>query len=107
MRRIDSAAYAVQPYDGEVCEEVSVTGARKFRGNLIKTDNWKQVSVELEAWREAFTVQMTMDVAKQNIKQNTKIKKGREQIYSRCVMQWQVVGHAGSYALWIRAHLEH
>ena len=59
--------------DGEVCVEVSVTGASD---KVIQSENWKKISVEMEAWREAFTVQMAMDFAIQNTKQNKQIKKG-------------------------------
>ena len=51
--------------DGEVCAEISVTGASD---KVTQSEDWKKISVEMEAWREAFTVQMAMDFAIQNTK---------------------------------------
>ena len=72
IRRINSTLNAVQPLvtDGEVCAEVSVTGGDK---------NWQQMTAELEAWREAFTLEMARDFAKQNSKQNSKQKSKQNQ----------------------------
>jgi hypothetical protein len=72
IRRINSTLNAFQPLvtDGEVCAEVSVTGGDK---------KWQQMAAELEAWREAFNLEMARDFARQNTKQKSKQKQKQNQ----------------------------